>query len=339
MKKVLLTGASGSIGYQVLKQLVVKKDVALTVFSKKNSRSKKLFRPYKNSINIVYGDIRNLHDLEPAVKGMDYIIHLAAIIPPLADDQPELAEAVNVKGTSNLLKVIRRHSPKAFLMYSSSVSVYGDRLKNPYIKVNDPLKPSLGDEYAVTKLAAEELIRKSKLNWTIFRLSAIMWNDNHKISKLMFHMPLDTYIEITTPEDTARAFVKALGREKVLNRKTFNLGGGEKCRTNYRTMLETVFSIVGLKNLDFPKHAFATTNFHCGYYDDGDDLEQILHFRKQTLDDFYKAYEKATTSFMKKTTSLLSPLIKRKLLKHSEPYKAYKEKDKELTNRFFGKNP
>ncbi len=155
----------------------------------------------------------------------------------------------------------------------------------------------------------------------------------------MFHMPLDTYIEITTPEDTARAFVKALGHEKVLNRKTFNLGGGEKCRTNYRTMLETVFSIVGLKNLDFPKHAFAPTNFHCGYYDDGDDLEQILHFRKQTLDDFYKAYEKATTPFMKKTTSLLSPLIKRKLLKHSEPYKAYKEKDKELTNRFFGKNP
>jgi len=338
MKKVLLTGASGSVGYQVLKQLTRKDDVELTVFDKKRSQSKKLFKPYLGKINIIYGDIRNREDLEPAVKGQDYIIHLAAIIPPLADDDPKLAEAVNVQGTGNLLKAARRFSPQALFLYSSSVSVYGDRLKNPNIKVGDPLKPSQSDEYAVTKLAAEKLIMESKLDWTIFRLSAIMWNDNHKISKLMFHMPLDTPIEIATPEDTARAFVKAIYHRKQLSRKIFNLGGGSKCRTTYRVMLETVFDIVGLKKLDFPEHAFATTNFHCGYYTDGDDLEKILHFRKQTLEDFYQAYRNETTSFMKKTTSMLSFLIKRKLLKHSEPYQAYREKDEILMKRFFGQS-
>ncbi len=336
MKKVLLTGASGSVGYQTLKQLVSKKDIELTVFDIKTSRSKKLFKPYRHKINIVYGNITNYRDIEPAVKGQNYIIHLAAIIPPLADDNPSLAQAVNVKGTENILKAAKRLAPKAFFMYSSSVSVYGDRIKNPYINASDPLKPSLGDEYAVTKLSAEALIRASKLNWTIFRLSAIMWNDNHKISKLMFHMPLDTFVEITTPADTARAFVNAIGHEKMLNHKIFNLGGGERCRTTYRTMLETVFNIVGLKKLDFPKYAFATTNFHCGYYADGNQLEQILHFRKQTLQDFYNAYRKETSPFMKKTTSLLSFLIKRKLLKHSEPYEAYREKDQILLQRFFG---
>ncbi len=336
MKKVLLTGASGSVGYQVLKQLIQKDDVKLTVFNKKSLQSKKLFKPYKERINIFYGDIRNQEDIEPAIKGQDYIIHLAAIIPPLADDDPELAKAVNVQGTGNLLKAARRFSPRALFLYSSSVSVYGDRLKNPNIKVGDPLKPSQGDEYAVTKLTAEKLIMESRLDWTIFRLTAIMWNDNHKISKLMFHMPLDTPIEIATPEDTARAFVNALYHRKQLSRKIFNLGGGNPCRTTYRKMLETVFDIVGLKKLDFPEHAFATTNFHCGYYTDGDDLENILHFRKQTLEDFYRAYRNETTTFMKKTTSLLSYLIKRKLLKHSEPYQAYREKDEKLMKRFFG---
>ena len=336
MKKVLLTGASGSVGRHVLKQLTQKDDVLLTVFDKKTSLSKKLFKPYREKTNIIYGDIRNREALEPAVKGQDFIIHLAAIIPPLADDDPPLAEAVNVQGTGNLIKATRRLSPGAFLLYSSSVSVYGNRLKNPNIRVGDTLKPSLGDEYAVTKLAAEKLITESKLNWTIFRLSAIMWNDNHEISKLMFHMPLETPIEITTPEDTASAFVNAIYHEKQLTRKIFNLGGGESCRTTYRVMLETVFDIVGLKKLDFPEHAFAGTNFHCGYYADGDDLEKILHFRKQTLKDFYNAYREDTTPFMKKTTSLLSFLIKRKLLKHSEPYQAYREKDEQLLKRFFG---
>jgi len=336
MKKVLLTGASGSVGCQVLKQLTQCEDVVLTVFDKKTSLSKKLFKPYREKVNIIYGDIRNRDELEPAVKEQEVIIHLAAIIPPLADDDPTLAEAVNVQGTNNLIKATRRLSPGAFLLYSSSVSVYGNRLKNPNIRVGDPLKPSPGDEYALTKLAAENLIQESKLNWGIFRLSAIMWNDNHKISKLMFHMPLETPIEITTPEDTARAFVNAINHPKQLNHKIFNLGGGESCRITYRKMLETVFNIVGLKKLDFPEHAFAGTNFHCGYYADGDDLEQILHFRKQTLQNFYNAYRKETTAFMKKSTALLSFLIKRKLLKHSEPYQAYREKDEPLMKRFFG---
>ena len=336
MKKVLLTGASGSIGYQIIKQLVRNKNTELTVFDRKTSHSKKLFKPYKKQINIIYGDIRNPKDVELAVKGQDYIIHLAAIIPPLADDNPELAESVNVKGTENLLKAIKRYAPNVFFLYSSSVSVYGDRINNCNIKVDDPEKPSPGDEYAVTKLAAEKLIKESKLNWTIFRLSAIMWNNNHKISKLMFHMPLDTFIEITTPEDAARAFVNALNHEKALNRKTFNLGGGENCRTTYRKMLETIFNIVGLKKLNFPPYAFATTNFHYGYYSDGDNLENILHFRKQSLKDLYQAYQNETTTFKKKTTILLSGLIKRKLLKHSEPYLAYREKDKKLMERFFG---
>lgn len=337
MKKVILTGASGSVGFEVMKQLAQKNDVELTVFDQKNFRSKKFFRPFKSKVNIVYGDIRNLNDVNNAVNNQDFIIHLAAIIPPLADDNPKLAEEVNVQGTRNLINACEKLAPNAFFLYSSSVSVYGDRLKKPNIKVGDPLKPSIGDEYAVTKLASEKLIQQSKLNWTIFRLSAIMGAGNHKIGKIIFHMPLKTKLEITTPSDTGRAFANAINHKEELKSKIFNLGGGEKCRASYKEMLSKTYRIVGLGRLDFPDNAFATANFHCGYYADGDDLENILHFRKQTYKDFYDEYRKLTSPLKRMITSLLSPLIKKKLLKLSEPYQAVKNGDKKMMKRFFEK--
>ena len=84
-------------------------------------------------------------------------------------------------------------------MFSSSISVYGDRLNNYQIKVGDKLKNSDGDYYALVKIQTEDMIKKSNTNHTIFRLTAIM--DKPQIDPLMFHMPLDTKLEIATARD------------------------------------------------------------------------------------------------------------------------------------------
>lgn len=110
----------------------------------------------------------------------------------MADKLPDLAEKVNVSGTMNLIKALQKKSPSAFLLYSSSISIYGDRIETPYIKVTDELKPSFGDEYAKTKIKAEEIIKKSNLNWSIYRFAAIMSPLNIKLDPLLFHMPLKT---------------------------------------------------------------------------------------------------------------------------------------------------
>lgn len=171
-------------------------------------------------------------DVSRIPEDLDAVIHLAAIIPPLADEDPGLARKVNVEGTGLLIDHIERTSPGAFFLYSSSVSVYGDRVENPDIRVTDDLKISEGDEYGQTKLEAESIIQSSNLSWSVFRLAAIM--GNHKISRLMFHMPLETSLEICTPEDTARAFVHALSAQDRLEYRIFNLGGGKQCRSSYR---------------------------------------------------------------------------------------------------------
>ena len=275
----------------------------------------------------------NSNDLGRVCREKDFVIHLCAIIPPLADKDPELAYNVNVTGTENLIRSLEQHSPDAFLIYSSSISVYGDRLKDPMIMADDPLVPSEGDEYAKTKIRAEQIISGSRLDWSIFRLTAIM--GKHKVSELMFHMPLSTMLEIGTPEDTGRAFIYALDNRVRISKKIFNLGGGAGCRTTYKDFLSRSFSVLGLGKLSFPEKAFADRNFHCGFYADGDELENILHFRKDSLESYYKKLEKSTKPWEKFLTVLFRGVIKRVLLKKSEPYLAFIREDKIMKAHFF----
>ena len=196
--------------------------------------------------------------------------------------------------------------------------------------------PSENDVYAETKIAAEESVQKSQLDWTIFRLAAIM--GNHKISKLMFHQPLNTALEICTPRDTARVFVNAIDKQPELSKKIFNLGGGERCRISYKHFLERSFAIFGLGALDFPKYAFADKNFHCGFYADGHDLENILHFRQDSLEDYFAMEASKVSSFQKSAASTFKKPIKWVLLKMSEPYRAFKTQDAKQLHHYFNLN-
>lgn len=332
-KSVLLTGASGTVGFETLMLLLEIGHLKITVFDKKTKASVKKLDPYKDKLELIYGDITKNSDLEKVVYNQDYSIHLAAVIPPTADDYPKLAEKVNTEGTRSLIRLLERHSPNCFFIYSSSISVYGDRLENPYISVGDPLEPSPGDEYALTKIAAEKIIQNSKLDWTIFRLAAIM--GGHKMSKLMFHQPLDTSLEIATPQDTARAFVNAINKQEQLSKQIFNLGGGENCRIDYEGFLKRSFKVFGLGELNFPKKAFAEKNFHCGFYKDGDELENILHFRKHSLEDYFEMEKEKVSGFEKFGASLLRMPIKYYLLKQSEPLLAVKKDDTKMKRQFF----
>ncbi|WP_044403611.1 NAD(P)-dependent oxidoreductase [Lacinutrix sp. Hel_I_90] len=331
---VLVTGASGSVGYEVVKQLCHINKYQVVAFDVKTAKSKAMSKFFNDeNFKMIYGDLTQNDTLGQLPIKIDYVIHLAAIIPPLANDNPKLAYQVNVNGTQHLINYIKTHSPKAFFMYSSSIAVYGDRIKAPYITIEDPITPSEGDDYARTKVEAENRIMRSGLEWCVFRLAAIM--GAHKMSKLMFHQPLNTALEIATPRDTARAFVNALNYKPQLLNGIFNLGGGEACRMLYSEFLERSFNIYGLGTLDFPDRTFADKNFHCGYYKDGDVLEDIVYFRQDTIEDYFRNEAKKVSKLKKGIIKMFKTPIKTYLLKQSEPYKAYKNKDTEAMRYYF----
>jgi nucleoside-diphosphate-sugar epimerase len=335
-KTILLTGATGSVGSETLRELVRRQDrYHIRVFSLNDRSERKILQTISSQTKIVWGDLRNPDDVYRAVVGVDVVLHVAAIIPPLADHQPQLAYDVNVVGTRNLLAAIQAQAIPPRLIFTSSISVYGDRLDNPYIRIGDRLSPSDGDEYARTKIKAEELVQTSGVRWTILRLCGIL-TPKLKIQPLMFHMPLDTALEWCHNSDAGLALVKAIENNVVIG-QIFNLGGGEACRISARNFLHSILPLFGVHPAILPEYAFAIQNFHSGYYADSHKLNDLLGFQRKSLHD-YLVELRGMISPLKKLLIRMLPgrLVRDYLLRMSEPLKAVQENNQELITRFYG---
>ena len=317
---VLLTGAFGNVGLSTLKELL-DKEYNIRVFEVYNRKNRKVAKKFKNRIDIIWGDLRNKDDVNVAVQNQDIIIHLAAIIPPLADTNPELAESVNVEGTKNILDSMKKQLHKPKLIFTSSVAVYGDRRYNPLIEVTDPLAPSRGDYYAITKISAEKLIRESDVDFAIFRLTYITSIDKLNMDPLMFHMPLDTSIEICDTKDVGLALVNSIECDGVWG-ETFNLAGGEQCRITYREYLNDMMEIFGLGRNFLPEEGFAEKDFHCGFMNTNKS-QNLLKYQKHTLEDYYTEV-KSKIGPKRHFMPAIKWMIRLNLLKKSEHYRRYK---------------
>ncbi len=333
-ERVLVTGAAGIVGRATVAALMAAPDRPEILATDRDARA---LARLGTGVETVAGDIADAATLAGRLGGVTAAIHLAAVLPPVADDQPDLADRVNIGGTGALIASLAREAPGAFFIHASSISVYGDRCADPDIRVGDPLAPSEGDHYATTKIAGEEVVRRGPLDWTILRLSAVM--GGHRMTPLMFHMPLDTKLEILTPQDTGRALAAARHARAALAGKTFNLGGGAACRTTFRAYLEAVFARIGLGRFDLPEAAFATRNFHCGHYMDGDALEDILHFRKDTLASHLDEIAADWPWWRRAALTLARRPAKAFLVSRSEPLAALRAGDAALIRRYYGVNP
>ncbi|MCZ2129943.1 MAG: hypothetical protein LC109_06705 [Bacteroidia bacterium] len=87
--------------------------------------------------------------------------------------------------------------------------------------------------------------------------------------------------------------------------------------------------------VNFKSHSFATHNFHCGHFVDGDNLEKIIQFRRDDLNSYYDKTKQGISPLTKLLTIIFRFPIKQYLQSQSEPLKAYKTKDKKLMERFF----
>jgi cholest-5-ene-3beta,7alpha-diol 3beta-dehydrogenase len=334
--KVLLTGASGEVGFEAFQEIIKRNDCYdLTILSLDNKSERRKFKPYSHAAKIVWGDIRDPDIVIRAVSGADVVIHVAALIPPAADQYPKLADEINVGGTRNLVDAMIQQKPSPRLIYTSSIAVYGDRIENPEISVGDPLTPSVGDEYAITKIKAENIIRYSGLDWTIFRLCGVLC-DRLKVQPLMFHMPLNTSLEFCHSSDVGYALVEAI-ECKPLRGKIFNLGGGESCRIIARDFLNRMLPIYGISPGLIPEYAFAVKNFHSGYYSDNDVLESYLGFQRKGLQEYFYDIQGKVSAFQKLFLRMVPKfLIRNWILRLSEPLKAVKENDHSSIKRFYG---
>ena len=173
-KKWLVTGAAGFIGSHLVERLLglSQKVIAVDNLSTGFQANIELFKMNKN-FSFLQGDIRDLNFCIEASKGVDYILHQAALgSVPRSIKDPLNSHLSNVDGTLNIFESCRINNISK-VVYASSSSVYGDSpaLPKKEQNVGNPLSP-----YAATKKINEIYASVYSLNYDISSIGLRYFN-------------------------------------------------------------------------------------------------------------------------------------------------------------------
>ena len=156
-KKILVIGGAGFIGGFVVSELLkhdVKEVVVYDNFARgKMENLEASLRDERCTIFPLGGDVREIDILNEAMKGVDYVFHLAAMWLLHCKDFPRTAFHVNIEGTFNVLEACVNNKIKK-LIYSSSASVYGDAVELPMTEEHPFNNRNF---YGSTKIAGEAM--------------------------------------------------------------------------------------------------------------------------------------------------------------------------------------
>jgi UDP-N-acetylglucosamine 4-epimerase len=151
--RILVTGGAGFIGSNLIEELLSRKNKVICLDNFATGKRENLESFQKNSdFTLIEGDIRNLEDCRKATKGVDFVLHQAALgSVPRSINDPITSNDVNVSGFLNMLVASRDAGVKRFV-YAASSSTYGDSESMPKVEdiIGKPLSP-----YAVTKYVNE----------------------------------------------------------------------------------------------------------------------------------------------------------------------------------------
>jgi NADH dehydrogenase len=211
MKNVLITGATGFVGSNLVEELSKKRYVRLRCILKNDE----VYSFSSKNIDIMGGSLENSLFLEKATKGINIVIHLAAVI-----NSKKISDfyKVNVEYTKNLLNSCKKNKVKKIIFFSTIDAIL-------------PLRGLYGE----SKLRAENLIKGSGLNFIILRPSVIYGkNDRKNLSQLVDKIKDHKFIPIIgngnykrNPiyiSDVLNVITRCIESDKF-NNNTYELGG------------------------------------------------------------------------------------------------------------------
>jgi len=154
----LVTGAAGFIGSHLV-EMLVRRGTHVRAFVRYNSGHRAgnldvLPPEVRNAVELYFGDLRDAEAVAQAVRGMDQVYHLGAVITiPYSYQHPREVFDVNVGGTLNVLTAARDQDVP-HIMITSTSEVYGTAQVEP-IDESHPLNPQ--SPYAASKVAQDAL--------------------------------------------------------------------------------------------------------------------------------------------------------------------------------------
>ncbi len=225
--KLLVTGAAGFIGSHLTEKLL-SEGHDVRAFVRYNSRNAWGWLEYNDHPNLeVYsGDIRDYDSVHMAMKGIDVVYHLAALIGiPYSYVSPMAYIKTNVEGTYNVLQSAREFGVR--VVHTSTSEIYGTAQYVP-IDEKHPVNPQ--SPYAATKSGADQLA-------------------------LTYHRSFDTPVVVVRPFNTygprqsARAIIPTIISQVLSGVKVIKLGNLTPTRDlNYVTDTASGFIKVGMSD-------------------------------------------------------------------------------------------
>lgn len=206
MSKVLITGADGFIGSHLTEELVrgghnVK---AFVFYNSFNSWGWLDTLPAEilSEIEIFTGDIRDPNGVKEAMKGVDEVYHLAALIAiPFSYHSPDSYVDTNIKGTLNILQASRNLNTRRVLVTSTS-EVYGTA---QYVPIDESHPYQGQSPYSATKIGADRIAESFYKSFNI---------------PLTIVRPFNTY----GPRQSARAVIPTIITQLLAGKKEIKLG-------------------------------------------------------------------------------------------------------------------
>ena len=275
MSPILVTGGAGSVGRMLVEKLVADGktvrifDLPFMDFDGLEDRA---------SIEIVKGDITDVGDVTKAIEGISSVVHLAALLPPTSERDRDRTFGVNVGGTENIIKAMESVAPDAALIFTSSISTYGNTQdEEPPVKIDHA--QSAIDIYAESKIVGEKMVRESSLKWIAMRIAGI--------AVPAFMEPPNPWpfvagqrVEMVHRDDVVDALFASVDASET--NKIFNIGGGESWQLTGEDYVRDFYGFMGapMEDVDYRESP--------GWVDwyDTDESQRILKYQNRSYE-FY----------------------------------------------------
>ncbi|MEC9438571.1 MAG: NAD(P)-dependent oxidoreductase [Chloroflexota bacterium] len=284
---VLITGGAGSVGRQLAGMFLAEGrpvrifDLPFMDFSGLEDEP---------NVEIVKGDITDKESVSEAVRNVGGILHLAALLPPASERDRDKTLAVNVEGTRNITEALKSHGSKATLVFTSSISTYGDTSKeSDPIKITQPQEAI--DIYAESKIAGEKILVGSGVNFVILRIASIAVPAFLEPPE-PWPFTSDQRVEMVHRDDVADAIKSSVDTPEAIG-NVFNIAGGSTWRLAGKDYVEDFFNFMGAPV------EMAVYREEPGWNDWYDTVESqnILNYQNRSYD-FYSGEMKAIVEEM-----------------------------------------
>ena len=232
MKKILVTGGAGFVGSILVDQLLNKNYIVRVLDNLMYGQT--CHFPYfiNKNFEFITGDIRSKKTVREALKGVDTILHLAAIVgAPACRENPKLAREVNTEGSKNINRLRSKNQP---IVYASTGSLYG--ALNEICTEKSPTNPA--SLYGKTKFIAEKEIMEKGNSVALrfatgFGISQRLCLDFLLINDFVYQACQKKQLIVYTKnlrrtfihvQDMARSYIFTLENFKKMKDKIFNVG-------------------------------------------------------------------------------------------------------------------